>query len=180
MDKESARAEIFRLRQELSRHNQLYYKDASPEISDMQYDELTLSLQELEEQFPELKSAESPSVQVGSDSDSRFPSQKHSRPMLSLQNSYHLDDVIAFALRMRNDLEIDQVNYTVEPKMDGVALAARYQDGRLTLALTRGNGKQGDVITDNAATFKEIPAQLSGWEDVLAGHGIREFEVRGE
>ncbi|MCB1184783.1 NAD-dependent DNA ligase LigA [bacterium] len=184
-DLTAARAEAAHLRAELERHNRLYYRDASPEISDAEYDALDRRLRALEERFPDLADGDSPTARVGADTDTRFASAPHSRAMLSLANSYELADVAAFDARLRKDLgarlEREPLRYTVEPKMDGVALAVRYADGRLSLGLTRGDGRAGDVITANAATFAEIPGTLAdGWADVFPAPGVTAFEVRGE
>lgn len=184
-DRARALAEIIHLREEIRRHNQLYYQATSPEISDAQYDALDRRLQALEAQYPDLRDEASPTEQVGADHDSRFANAPHSRPMLSLANSYELAEVEAFDTRLRKDLgarlDREPLRYTVEPKMDGVALAVRYTDGRLTMGLTRGDGKNGDVITNNAATFGEIPVELdTGWAQAFAADGVTSFEARGE
>jgi len=185
MDRDSATREIARLRAELSRHNDLYYKKAAPVISDAEYDALDRELRALENQFPDLAVSDSPTREVGSDRDANFPSVAHSRPMLSLQNSYELAEVEAFDRRVRKDLRIADgakgPSYSLEPKMDGVALAVRYRDGKLILSLTRGDGRTGDDVTANVRTFREIPLDLEpGWQDVFPGPGVRMFEARGE
>ncbi len=172
--------EIERLRAEIARHDRLYYQDAAPEITDAEYDALVRRLAALEAAHPDARAADSPTVRVGSDRDLRFPSERHSRPMLSLQNSYDLADVVAFDARVRKDLGGADVVYTVEPKMDGVALALRYRDGRLDLALTRGDGERGDVITRNARTIAGVPDALpAGWQAAFGG-AVQAFEARGE
>ncbi len=180
-----AQRDVTRLRAQIAHHNQLYYQDAAPEITDAEYDALDRRLQALEARFPELRAADSPSVVVGTDSDTRFANAPHTRPMLSLANSYELSEVEAFDARLRKDLgarlEREKLRYTVEPKMDGVALAVRYSGGRLTMGLTRGDGTHGDVITRNAATFHEIPGELAAdWAQAFPAGGVTEFEVRGE
>ncbi len=164
--------EIERLREEIARHDRLYFQDAAPEITDAEYDALVRRLAALEAAHPESRDDVSPTRRVGDDHDLRFPSAPHSRPMLSLQNSYDLADVAAFDARVRKDLNAEHVVYTVEPKMDGVAIAVRYRDGRLDLALTRGDGERGDVITRNARTIAGVP-------DTLA-EAVPAFEARGE
>ncbi len=174
-------ATIRRLRAEIDRHNDLYYKDSAPEISDVEFDALLRRLQDLEAAHPELADEASPTARVGSDSDERFPSAPHSDPMLSLQNSYDLAEVEAFHQRVVKDLGRSDVTYTVEPKMDGVAVAVRYLDGKLHMGLTRGDGSQGDVITANVVTFTEIPARLAAdWAQLFPLDGVRAFEARGE
>jgi len=180
MDLANARERVERLRAEITRHDDLYYGRNISEIEDHDYDALVRELADLEARFPELASADSPTAKVGADSDARFPSALHSRPMISLQNSYELDDVGAFVERIEKELPGRDMLYAVEPKIDGVALAVRYRDGRLDMALTRGDGTNGDVVTANAATFPEIPVQLpDGWREVLGG-AVSAFEVRGE
>lgn len=181
MDRKQARLRMEELREEIQRHNRLYYQKSQTEISDQQYDQLDRELQDLETAWPELRIQDSPTAQVGSDRDENFPSAPHSVPMLSLQNSYDLDEVQAFDERMRRGLKQSMVTYTVEPKMDGVAVAARYRDGKFILALTRGDGRQGDVITDNVATIKDVPLKLpENWQDAFPGSEVTEFEIRGE
>lgn len=180
MDLERARIEAARLRDEIARHDDLYYNAAAPEIEDVEYDALVRRLAELERAHPELADAASPTARPGADRDLRFPSAPHSRPMISLQNSYELAEVGAFVQRVRAELPGREVAFTVEPKIDGVALAVRYRDGRLDLALTRGDGMSGDVITANVRTFPQIPAELAaGWRRAL-GADVDAFEVRGE
>jgi DNA ligase (NAD+) len=181
MDRQTAQEMIRRLRAEIERHDQLYYRDSAPEISDVEYDALQRQLQELERAHPDLAGGESPSRSIGNDRDERFPSAPHSDPMLSLANSYHREEVESFDKRVCKDLGRDSVQYTVEPKMDGVAVAVRYRQGRLQMGLTRGDGSQGDVITANVGTFREIPHQLApGWQDLFPVPGVTDFEARGE
>ncbi|MEZ4388360.1 MAG: NAD-dependent DNA ligase LigA [Candidatus Krumholzibacteriia bacterium] len=181
MNEQDARRRQRELRAQIDHHRRLYYQDAAPEITDAAYDALEAELAALETAFPALADPDSPTRVVGADRDQNFPSARHSRPMLSLQNSYDLADVEAFERRVRKDLGDDLVPvFTVEPKMDGVALAVRYREGRLTAALTRGDGEHGDVITANAATIAGVPAQLAGgWADALPA-GVRAWEARGE
>lgn len=184
MDRETAGREITRLRAEIERHRDLYYNREAAEISDAEYDALERRLADLEAAFPGLGTAGSPTATVGADQDARFPSAPHSRPMLSLQNSYDLDEVAAFAERVARTLDTDDLLYTVEPKMDGVALAVRWRDGRLALALTRGDGTRGDVITANAATIAGLPVALADrWRTAFPGGAAAApaaFEARGE
>ncbi|MBM4132077.1 hypothetical protein FJ250_13810, partial [bacterium] len=159
-----ARAEADRLRAELRRHRHLYYVEAAPEITDAEYDALERRLVALEARWPELAAGDTPTGEVGADTDARFPSLPHSRPMLSLANSYEPAEVDEFVARLRRDLTgpsaVQPLRLTVEPKIDGVALAVRYRDGRLEAGLTRGDGRRGDVITANAATIAGIPSRL--------------------
>ncbi|MHB8080389.1 MAG: NAD-dependent DNA ligase LigA, partial [Candidatus Krumholzibacteriia bacterium] len=181
MEREDARAEIARLRAEVARHNRLYYEAASPELEDEAYDALVRELQAWEARFPELAAPDSPTAVVGGAPDARFPAAPHSRPMISLQNSYDADEVAAFDARVRRELGVPVVTYTVEPKIDGVAVALRYVEGALVLGLTRGDGRQGDVITENLGSLTEIPARLPDhWRDCFPGRAPRAVELRGE
>ena len=181
MDRLMAQREIARIRREIQRHSDLYYNQAAPEISDFEFDALERRLRELEAEFPEFSAGDSPSVTVGADTDIRFASLEHSRAMLSLMNSYDDQEVAAFDRRVRKDLDTDQVTYTVEPKMDGVALAVRYSRGKLTVAVTRGDGRRGDVITANASTIESLPGKLDpGWESAFPDDAVIGFEARGE
>ncbi|PID80782.1 DNA ligase (NAD(+)) LigA [bacterium DOLZORAL124_64_63] len=181
MERQKARRRIESLREEIARHNQLYYAEGRSRISDRQYDSLYAELVALEEAWPEFQSEDSPTRRVGSDRSENFPSAPHSDAMLSLQNSYDPREVAAFVQRVSRELKRDQVSYTVEPKMDGVAVAVRYRDGRFHMALTRGDGRQGDVISANVASFAQVPAELPrDWAEAFPGGGVREFEIRGE
>lgn len=180
MDLDLVREEIRRLRADIRRHDDLYYNQAAPELDDGEYDALVRRLAELEQQHPGLRDPASPTERPGADRDMRFTSAPHSRPMISLQNSYGLDDVREFVERIVAELPERRLRLTIEPKIDGVALALRYRDGRLVMALTRGDGRNGDVVTANALTFPDIPATLPDhWRDLVPGSGS-EIEVRGE
>ncbi len=181
MNPEEARRRIAFLRREIERHRELYYREAGPEIDDGAYDELERELAALEAAHPECALPDSPTARVGDDHDERFASLAHSRPMLSLQNSYELATVAGFVQRVRKELEAEaRTVFTVEPKMDGVALAVRYRDGRLQAALTRGDGQRGDVVTDQAGVIAGVARRLPrGWQDVFAGP-VTACEVRGE
>ena len=181
MEREDARAEIARLRAEIARHNRLYYTAAAPELEDEAYDALVRELQAWETRFPGLAAPDSPTAVVGGTPDARFPSAPHSRPMISLQNSYDAAEVSAFDARVRRELGVPVVVYTVEPKIDGVAVALRYAEGELAQGLTRGDGRQGDVITDNLGALTEIPARLpDAWRDLFPGGAPHAVELRGE
>ncbi|MFO7652519.1 MAG: NAD-dependent DNA ligase LigA [Candidatus Krumholzibacteriia bacterium] len=160
MHGDDVRREVERLRAEIRRHDELYYRRASPEITDSEYDALLARLAALEAAHPEVATPESPTAAVGSDRDERFPTVRHSVPMLSLQNSYDLGEVEAFHRRVAKDLGESEVATTLEPKMDGVAVAVRYRGGRLVAAITRGDGEHGDLITTNLRTIDDVPVQL--------------------
>ncbi len=182
---EAARREIESLRAELRRHRDLYYVEAEPEISDVEYDALERRLEDLEAAWPQFAFEGTPTVTVGSDADARFPSLPHSRPMLSLANTYEPVEIDEFVTRLRRDLTGPSaalpVVLTVEPKIDGVALAVRYRDGRLETGLTRGDGRSGDVITANAATIAGVPERLpKAWRDAFPQPAPTCIEARGE
>ncbi len=151
---------IAALSAELSAHFHRYHILAAPIISDQEFDRLLAELQALEETHPELKRPDSPTQRVGSAPTSDFPTVRHSRPMLSLDNSYSRQDVEDFDQRVRQSLPDEAVEYVFELKIDGVALSLLYQDSLLVRAVTRGDGVQGDEITANARTIPTIPLRL--------------------
>ncbi|MCP4799802.1 MAG: NAD-dependent DNA ligase LigA [bacterium] len=169
---------ISELRSEVSKHNDLYYQQANPKISDTEYDALLSELTQLEAKYPDQYSPDSPTQKVGSDSDDRFPSAPHTIPMASLQNSYQLEEIQLFTDRIDRELEDREYKFDVEPKIDGVAVALRFKDGKLELGLTRGDGKFGDVITENVATLNGVGNLPENWQGTV--NGCSHFEVRGE
>lgn len=173
MDREQARSEIERLSSELERHNRLYYIDADPEISDREYDELYRSLEELEARFPEFASPNSPTRRVGGEPIEGFTQQEHRVPMLSIDDVFSVEEVGEFFRRLQKNLGEEAIPVTIEPKIDGVAVALHYRNGELDSAITRGDGAVGDVITENVRTIRNVPLRLSG-------NAPAWFEVRGE
>lgn len=161
------------LRQEVARHNRLYYQKGRPEISDTEYDRLFRELQQLEEEHPELKTKDSPTQRVGAPPLEEFEEHKHIVPMLSLDNALSQEELQTFDERIRRLTEKDEIEYFVELKFDGVSLSLTYQDGVLETAATRGDGQTGENVTPNARTIGEIPLRLS-----LEVSGT--LEVRGE
>lgn len=169
------RQEIDHLRAELNRHNFLYYVEAKPEIGDNEYDRLMKRLEQLEKQHPELDSPDSPTHKVGGEPIEGFQTVAHRLPMLSIDNVYDEAELKEFDTRVRKLLRPGEpVEYCVEYKIDGVAISVTYEDGRMVLAVTRGDGRQGDDITHNARTIRGLPLRLTG------KHFPRLFEVRGE
>lgn len=170
----SAEQRIKKLRQELERHNYLYYQ-GTPEISDREFDALMKELIDLEKAHPEFYSADSPTQRVGGEPIEGFKTVEHAVPMMSIDNTYDESEVRAFDARVRKGLGGDEkVQYVVEPKVDGVAASVRFEDGLLVLAATRGDGRRGDDITSNVRTIKSVPLRLHG-------EGTpRVLEVRGE
>ena len=153
--------EIEALRREIARHDRLYYAESRPEISDFEYDQLFKRLRELESAHPELISPDSPTQRIGDVLAEGFASVKHLFPMLSLQNSYDLNDISEFNRRVHDGLEGDLPEYSCELKFDGVSVLLTYEDGLLTRAATRGDGEKGDDVTANIRTVKGIPLKLS-------------------
>jgi DNA ligase (NAD+) len=166
--------EIAQLRAELNRHNYLYYVEAKPEISDREYDRMMSRLTELEAEHPELVSPDSPTQRVGGQPLSGFRTVRHAVSMLSIDNTYSYDELREWDVRVRKGLNRDEpVRYVVELKVDGVAVSLRYEQGKLILGATRGDGERGDDITTNLRTVREIPL-------VLRNCPVDVLEVRGE
>ncbi len=164
---------ILQLREELHRHNYNYYVLNAPEISDQEFDFLMRELQDLEEKHPECKDDNSPTMRVGSDLNKNFVQVAHKYSMLSLANTYSEAEVADFFNRVQKDLNED-FEICCEMKFDGTSISLIYEEGRLVRAVTRGDGTQGDDVTDNVKTIRSIPL-------VLHGEGYpREFEIRGE
>ena len=149
------------LRQALHRHNTLYHVQDNPEISDAEYDLMMQELMALEKAHPDLQSQDSPTVRVGAPPLAEFETASHSLPMLSLDNAFAVQDIIDFDSRVKKVLQIrDAILYTAEPKLDGVAVELVYEEGKLVLASTRGDGMTGEVITANVRTIRSVPLQL--------------------
>lgn len=166
--------EVLQLRAEIERHTRLYYVEAKPEISDGEFDQLVKRLQELEAEHPELDTPDSPTHKVGGAPIEGFETVEHRLPMLSIDNLYTEGELREFDERVRKLLEAESVEYTVEYKIDGVALALIYERGSLVRAVTRGDGQRGDDITNNARTIGGVPLRL------LADDPPPILEVRGE
>ena len=166
---------IEQLRDELNRHNSLYYVDAQPSVSDQQYDRLMRELMELEAAHPEFASPNSPTQRVGGEPIESFRTVTHAVPMRSIDNTYDEAEVRAFDERVRKNLHGEEPSYVVEPKIDGVSGSLRYEEGTLVLAATRGDGQRGDDITAQARTIQSIPLRLGG-----EGDWPRILEIRGE
>jgi len=156
------REEVARLRREIEHHNRLYYGQDAPEISDAEYDALFRRLQELEAAHPELRDDDSPTQRVGTAPTERFLPVRHSVPMLSLANAMSDEEVLEFDRRVRKGLGgVEAVPYTTEPKLDGVAVELVYEDGRLAVGSTRGDGTTGEDVTANLRTIRSVPLALT-------------------
>ena len=164
---------IYQLREELHRHNHHYYVLNAPEIDDQTFDYLMRELQDLEAKHPECADENSPTMRVGSDLNKNFVQVVHKYPMLSLANTYSEAEVAEFYERVKKSLNED-FEICCEMKFDGTSISLTYEDGKLVRAVTRGDGTQGDDVTDNVKTIRTIPL-------VLHGEGYpQEFEIRGE
>jgi len=170
---------IKNLREELHRHNYLYYAADDIEISDSEYDRMMQDLIELEKTYPQLASPDSPSVRIGAPPLKKFGTVRHTLKMLSLENAFSESDIIDFDRRVKKELETDrEVLYTAEPKMDGVAVELVYDEGRLVAGSTRGDGETGEDITSNVRTIRTVPILLQ--KQISKKDFPSRLEVRGE
>ena len=171
-----AAEELKALASEMARHDIAYYQNDYPDISDAKYDALRLRNQAIEERFPDLKRADSPSDKVGVTPESGFGKILHSVPMLSLGNAFNVQDLEDFDTRIRRFLSLDEaetISYTSEPKIDGLSASLRYEKGVFVKGATRGDGQVGENITENLKTLKDVPLTLpAGVPDIV--------EIRGE
>ena len=160
---------------QIRRHDYAYYVEAKPTISDQEYDRLYRELSDIEKQFPDLVSPDSPTQRVGGEPLKAFKPVQHLAPMLSLDNTYSQQEVRDFVARVQKIVPDEILEWTVEPKVDGVAVNLRYEDGKLICGATRGDGTTGDDITTNLKTIRSIPLKLGSHKGLP---GL--FEVRGE
>ena len=178
MSEDDVRRELAALAAEISHHDALYHGQDAPTLSDAEYDQLVARNLCLEAAFPHLVRPDSPSERVGTEliAQGQFGKIRHARPMLSLSNGFSNDDVEDFVTRVRKFLSLsdaDAAQFVAEPKIDGLSLSLRYEDGRLVQAATRGDGNEGEDVTKNAMQITSLPKQLSGSTPAI-------FEVRGE
>lgn len=167
---------IEKLREEIRRHEELYYVKDSPEISDRDYDELIERLQSLEQEHPELLTPDSPTQRVGGRPAEGFPEVVHRRPMLSLDNSYNIDELRAFDERCQRIADGRAIEYVAELKIDGVSMSLHYEGEVLVRGVTRGDGRIGEEVTQNARTIRSVPLRLGANAKIIGS----ELEVRGE
>jgi DNA ligase (NAD+) len=175
LSREEAGKELAFLANEIARHDVRYHQEDAPEISDAAYDELRKRNDALEEAFPDLVRPDSPSHRVGAGPQEKFGKVRHRVPMLSLSNGFSEEDVRDFYARVRRFLSLPEstlLQLTAEPKIDGLSLSVRYEKGRLVEAATRGDGQEGENVTANVKTVKDIPQRFQDAPDIL--------EVRGE
>jgi DNA ligase (NAD+) len=172
-----AKAEHARLTVEISAHDKRYYQQDRPTITDAEYDALRARYTAIEARFPDLRTLESLSLKVGVAPTGRFKKVRHAVPMLSLDNAMAEQDVIDFVARIRRFLKLGEdetIAFSAEPKIDGLSMSLRYQDGELVTAATRGDGSEGEDVTANIRTLKDVP-------QTLKGRGVPKIcEVRGE
>src|ERR1041385_3735789 len=173
LDEKEAGKRIGQLRREIEGHNRRYYEESAPTISDREYDALYRELKDLEEAFPKLKTADSPTQRIGDQPLKAFGQITHRVPMLSLDNTYSEEEVRDFYRRLEKLLPNKKIPVVIEPKVDGVAVSLLYEKGHLRYAATRGDGTVGDDITQNILTIRSVPKYLKG--DVP-----KVLEVRGE
>src|SRR5213596_1996092 len=172
-DEAEAAKKIAELREEVRKHDRLYYENATPIISDREYDRLYKELVALETQFPDLVTPDSPTRRVGGTPLKAFEQVSHLIPMLSLDNTYSEDELKNFYARIRRLVPNEQIPVVIEPKVDGVAVSLVYENGGVRQAATRGDGNVGDNITQNIRTIRSVPERLRGSTAKL-------LEVRGE
>ncbi len=166
---------IEQLRQEINEHNYRYYILTDPAVSDFEYDNLFRELQQLEQEHPELVTQDSPTQRVGAQPVSDFAAVQHEVPMLSLENAFTNEEVFAFDKRISERLETSvPIEYVCEPKLDGLAISLRYEDGIFVQGATRGDGSTGEEITENLRTIATVPLKLRG------DHFPKVVDVRGE
>lgn len=173
MDQAAAQKRIAELRSQVASHDELYYRRARPEVSDFEYDALKRELAELEAAWPEFAAADSPTQRVGDDRVQGFKEVEHRQKMLSLDNTYNETELRAFHTRLTKLLDTADLRYTVEPKIDGLAVSLTYENGELVRAVTRGRGDRGDDVTANVLTIKTLPRKLRGAAPKIV-------EIRGE
>jgi DNA ligase (NAD+) len=176
LTKAQAKVEHMRLALEIEAHNARYYQEDAPSVSDAEYDALRQRFDAIEKRFPDLVTSESPSQKVGAAPSGRFRKVRHAVPMLSLDNAFAEQDVLDFVGRIERFLKLgdDKIDFSAEPKIDGLSMSLRYEGGELVTAATRGDGAEGEDVTANIRTLGDVPQKLKGRNvpDVC--------EVRGE
>ena len=182
MTSAEAQERIADLRARLARHDELYYREARPEVTDYEYDLLKRELADLETEFPQYRAVDSPTTRVGDDRLAGFAAYRHRAPMQSLDNTYSEAELRAFHQRLVKLFGREDLAYVVEPKIDGIAVSLTYENGGLVRAVTRGNGIDGDDITANAKTIRTLPQELKrAGSRGTRGTPIPDFvEIRGE
>ena len=173
MDKQHAKDKIKKLSDKLNKYSHLYYVKNEPAIADSEFDKLILELKKLENQYPEFITKDSPTQRIGAKIQSRFNKVRHAKKMLSLQAAHNREDTLAFDKRNREKLQVTELEYAAEPKLDGLSIELRYEDGIFIQGSTRGDGSMGEDITTNLKTVRSIPLELNKKE-------IKHLVVKGE
>ncbi len=180
MTPEQAWERVAALRTEIARHEELYRKKNRPEIGDFEFDQFKRELTDLEQKFPELRTADSPTQQVGDDRSEGFARAKHRVAMTTLDNTYDEGELRDFHTRLAKLFGRDDLAYSVEPKIDGASISVTYENGKLTRAVTRGDGEEGDDVTVNVKTLANLPHTLRAPDDHTQTPGPDLVEIRGE
>ncbi|MBR3720150.1 MAG: NAD-dependent DNA ligase LigA [Clostridia bacterium] len=184
MDKQKAKARIEELRKVIEYHNKRYYDDDDPEISDFEYDMLNNELKNLEKEFPELITADSNTQKVGGHVKEGFAEVTHEVPLQSLQDVFSIEELTEFDKRVKKQLGLEDINYVVETKIDGLSVALEYVNGEFVRGATRGNGLIGEDVTENLKTIKSIPKKLTENVNIIVRGevfiGSEEFEKMNE
>ena len=165
LTEKQAKAEHARLAAEIAGHDRRYYQDDAPSVTDAEYDALRRRYNAIEARFPQLRTLESLTQRVGAAPSGRFAKVRHAVPMLSLDNAFADEDVVDFVGRIRRFLRLpddEEIAFSAEPKIDGLSMSLRYEDGELVSAATRGDGAEGEDVTANIKTLKEVPHRLKG------------------
>ena len=173
MDKQHVKDKIKKLSDKLNKYSYLYYVKNEPAIADSEFDKLILELKKLENQYPGFITKDSPTQRIGAKIQSRFNKVRHAKKMLSLQAAHNREDTLAFDKRNREKLQVTELEYAAEPKLDGLSIELRYEDGIFIQGSTRGDGSMGEDITTNLKTVRSIPLELNKKE-------IKHLVVRGE
>src|SRR6202167_5833159 len=177
LTEKQAKTEHARLAAEIAAHDRRYYQDDAPTVTDAEYDELRRRYGAIEARFPHLRTVESLTQRVGAAPSARFAKVRHAVPMLSLDNAFAESDVVDFVGRIRRFLRLgenDEIAFSAEPKIDGLSMSLRYENGELVTGATRGDGTEGEDVTANVKTLEDIPPKLKG-------RGVPSVcEVRGE
>jgi DNA ligase (NAD+) len=176
----SVEKEIERLRQVIRYHEHRYYVLDDPEVSDSEFDKLMRRLRDLEREHPEFATPDSPTQRVGGKPAQEFPKVRHPKPMMSLDNTYTVEELREFDRRVRELAGRDKVEYVAELKLDGLSMALTYQNGVLARGVTRGDGNQGEDVTTNVKTIRSLPLRIEAKKLAAAGGWAKRFEVRGE
>src|SRR5579875_1482059 len=165
LSEKQAKAEHARLAAEIAEHDRRYYQDDAPTISDAEYDRLRQRYAAIEARFPELRGHDSLTQRVGTAPAARFAKVRHAVPMLSLDNAFAEGDVVDFVARIRRFLRLkddEPIVFSAEPKIDGLSMSLRYENGELITGATRGDGFEGEDVTANVKTLEDIPHRLKG------------------